>query len=213
VRTLNCWRWSNRCDGRGTHHGRGSSRWRRRLLRVWRPVRRAGSRMIRTRWWFPRARVVGPRRRRPRLVVMRRRGRFVAFVVRRRRYQRGSRRRRIRHIARTADEHRSAVRGVVRVEWTANARSRIAPRACAFHIIRAHRRTGRIGWVIRAFVRHGRTTTRRNGSQGQRCVMHAVGSDRKADQHSSRASSAGNEADRPGRFPRPPLDCICAYIA
>ena len=71
----------------------------------------------------------------------------------------------------------------------------------------------RIGWVIRAFVSHDGTTTGRNRSQGQRAVVHAVGTDCKADQHSSRASGSGNDADRPGRFPRPPLDCICAHVA
>jgi hypothetical protein len=226
VRTLNCWRWSNGCDRRGTHHGRGSSRWRRRFLRVWRPVRRARFRMARTGWWwlsqarmigpgwrFPRAGVVGPGRWRPRLVVMRRRGRFVAFVVRRRLYQRGSRRRSIWHITRATDEYRSAVSNVVRVERTADARSGIAPRARAFRIIRAHRWTRRIGWVIRAFVSCGWTTTGRKSSQGQRAVVQGVGSDCKADQHSSRAGGAGNDADRPGRFPGPPLDCICAYVA
>jgi hypothetical protein len=226
VRTLNRWRRSNACDRRGYHHGRGRSRWRRRFLRVWRLVRRAGFRMVADGWWwFPRTRVVSPRRRfprarvtgpgrRPRLVVMRRRRRFVAFIVRRRLYQGGSRRRRICHIAGAARVDRSAVSNVIRVEWTANARSGVAPRGrCAFGVARAHRRTGRIGWVIRAFVSHGRTTTGRNGSQGQRSVVHAVGSDRKADQHGSRAGGAGNDADRLGRFPRPPLDRICAYIA
>ena len=67
---------------------------------MWRRVRRAGFRMIRTRWWFARSRMIGPRRRtpwarvvgpgwRPRLVVMRRRGRFVSFVSRRRLDRRG----------------------------------------------------------------------------------------------------------------------------
>jgi hypothetical protein len=224
-RTLNCLRRSNGCDRRGRHRRWGRSRWWRRFLRVWRRVRRAGFRVIRTGWWFPRSRAVGPGRRfpragvvgpgrRPRLVVMRRRRRFVAFVVRRRLYQRGSRRRRIWHKARAAGTDRRAGSDVIRVEWTANARSGVAPRGrCAFGVARAHRRTGRIGGVIRAFVSHGRSTIGRNGSQDQRSVVHAVGSDRKADQHGSRAGSAGNDGERPGRFPRPPLDRICAYIA
>jgi hypothetical protein len=192
MRTLNCLRRPNGCDRRGRHRRWGRSRWWRRFLRVWRRVRRAGFRVIRTGWWFPRSRVVGPGRRfpragavgpgrRPRLVVMRRRGRFVAFVVRRRLYQRGSRRRSIWHKPRAAGGDWRAVRDVVRVEWTANARSGIAPGARAFRIIRAHRWTRRIGWVIRAFVNHGWTTTGRNRSQAQRAVVHAVGSDRKAD--------------------------------
>jgi len=92
-------------------------------------------------------------------------------------------------------------------------RSGVAPRARAFRIIGAHRWTRRIGWVIRAFVSHGWTTIGRSRSQGQRAVVHAIGSDCKADQRSSGANGSGNDADRPGRFPRPPLDCSCAYIA
>jgi hypothetical protein len=210
------WR-SNGCDRRGRHRRWGRSQWRRRFLRVRRRVRRAGFRMIRTGWWFARSRVIGSRRRlpwagvvgpgrRPRLVVMRRRGRFVSFVSRRRLDRRGRRRWRVRHKPRAAGGDWRAVRDVVRVEWTANARSGKAPRARAFRIIRAHRWTRRIGWVVRAFVSHGRTTTGRSRSQGQRAVVHAVGSDCKTDQHSSRTSGSGNDADRPG-------DRICAYVA
>jgi hypothetical protein len=224
MRTLNCLRRPNGCDRRGRHRRWGRSRWWRRFLRVWRRVRRAGLRMIRTGWWFARSRVIRSRRRlpwagvvgpgrRPRLVVMRRRGRFVSFACRRRLDRRGGRRWRVRHKPRAAGGDWRAVRDVVRVEWTANARSGIAPRACAFRIIRTHRWTRQIGWVIRAFVSHGGTTTGRHRSQGQRAVVHAVGSDRKADQHSSRAGGSGNDADGPGRFPRPPLDRNCAYIA
>lgn len=166
---------------------------------VVRPARVIGSRRR-----LPSARVVGPGWR-PGLVVMRRRGRFVSFFCRRRLDRRGRRRWGVRHKPRAAGGDWRAVRDVVRVEWTANAGSGIAPRARAFRISRAHRRTRRIGWVIRAFVSHGWTTTGRNPSQGQRAVVPAVGSDCKADQHSSRASGSGNDADRPGRFPRPPL--------
>ena len=180
--------------------------------------------MAGTGWWSARSRVIGAGRRlpwagvvgprwRPGLVVMRRRRRFVSFLRRRRLDRRGRRRRRVRHKPRAAGCDWRAVSDVVRVEWTANARSRIAPRACAFRIIRAHRWTRRIGWVIRAFVSCGWTTTGRKSSQGQRAVVQGVGSDCKADQHSSRAGGAGNDADRPGRFPGPPLDCICAYVA
>ena len=215
---------SNGCDGRSRHRRWGRSRWRRRFLRVRRRVRRAGFRMIRTWWRLARSRVIGSRRRtpwvrvvgpgwRPRLAVMRRRGRFVSVVFRRRLDRRGRRRWRVGHKPRAAGGDWRAVRDVVRVEWTANARSDIAPRACAFRIIRTQRWTRRIGRVIRAFVSHGGTTTGRHHSQGQRAVVHAGGSDRKADQHSSRASGSGNDANRPGRFPRAPLACICAYIA
>jgi hypothetical protein len=236
MRSLNGLRRSNGCDRRGCHRRWGRSRWRRRFRRVRRRVGRAGFRMIRAWWWLARsrvigsrrrlpwARVIGPRRRtpwvrvvgpgwRPRLVVMRRRGRFVSFVFRRRLDRRGRRRWRVGHKPWATGGDWRAVRGVVRVEWTANARSGIAPRARAFRIIRAHGWTRRIGWVIRASVSHGWTTTGRSCSQGQRAVVHAVGSDCKADQHSSRASGSGNDADRPGRFPRPPLDSICAYTA
>jgi len=224
MRSLDGLRRSTGCDGRSRHRRWDRSRWRRRFLRVWRRVRRAGFRMIRTGWRCARSRVIGPRRRlpragvvgpgsRPRLVVMRRRGRFVSVFCRRRLDRRGRRWWRVRHKSRAAGGDRRAVRDVVRIEWTANARSGIAPRACAFRIIRAQRWTRRIGWVIRAFVSHGRTTTGRNRSQGQRGVVHAVGSDCKADQHSSRASGSGHDGDRPGRFPRPPFDCICAYVA
>jgi hypothetical protein len=224
MRGLNSLRRSNGCDRRGCHRWWGRSRWRRRFRRVRRRVRRAGFRMIRTWWWVARSRVIGPRRRtpwvrmvgprwRPRLVVMRRRGRFVSVVFRRRLDQRGRRRWRVGHKPRATGGDWRAVRDVVRVEWTANARSGIAPRARAFRIIRAHRWTRRIGWAIRAIVSHGWTTTGRSRSQGQRAVVHAIGSDCKADQHSSRANGSANDADRPGRFPRPPLGCMCAYVA
>ena len=224
MRSLNGLRRSNGCDRRSRHRRWGRSRWRRRFLRVRRRVRRAGFRMIRTGWWHARSRVIGSRRRtpwvrvvgpgwRPGLVVMRRRGRFVSFVFRRRLDQRRRRRWRVGHKPRAAGGDWRAVRDVVRVEWTANARSGVAPRARAFRIIRAHRWARRIGWVIRAFVSHGWTTTGRSRSQRQRAVVHAVGSDCKADQRSSRANGSGNDADRPDRFPWPPLGCICAYVA
>jgi len=212
MRSLDGLRRSNGCDRRSRHCRWGRSRWRwGRFLHV-RRVRRAGFRVIGPRRRLTWAGVVGPGRR-PRLVVMRRRGRLVSLVFRRRLDRRGRRRWRVRHKPRAAGGDWRAVRDVVRVEWTANARSGIAPRARAFRIIRAHRWTRRIGWVIRAFVSRGWTTTGRSRSQGQRAVVHAVGSDCKADQHSSCASCSGNDADRPGRFPRPPLDRICAHIA
>ena len=224
MRSLDGLRRSSGCDRRSRHRRWGRSRWRRRLLGARRRVRRAGFRMIRTRGWPGRSRVIGPRRRtpgfrvvgpgwRPRLVVMRRRGRFVAFVFRRRLDRRGCRRWCVRHKPGAAGGDWRAVRDVVRVEWTPNARSGIAPRARAFRIVRAHRWTRRIGRVIRARVSHGWTTTGRSRSQGQRAVVHAVGSDCKADEHSSRANGSGNDADRSGRFPRPPPDCNCAYVA
>ena len=143
------------------------------------------------------ARMVTPRRRR---LVCDCGWRFVTFRRRRRR-------------RRIAWAHCPGSRGmigvqlddVIRIEWPANARSGVAPPARAFRIVGAHRRAREIGGVVRALVSHDWSTTGRNRREGQRGVVQAVGSEREADDHGSRARGPVRRCQSSQMVPRPPL--------